>query len=324
MSLVEWFYDLLPNALGSFLKRRRDKRLNAPKPETFTEHVVAWIKTLVWAVSVVTIVNGLALASFVVPTGSMESTVMAGDFLFVNKFIYGPSTPQIIPFINQPLPYYKLPPIWEPEQGDVIVFVFPGNRDEVTPQNFEYYLKRCVAVAGDNLEIKGGRIYVNGVEYPLPEHGQFYAWAPEIRQQIYESDKASTFPQGRGYTRDDYGPIRIPKKGDVIKLTEQNFVEWAVFIGREGHTVDAYARTIDGQPATSYTVKRDYVFGMGDNRDNSLDSRFWGFIPEEDVVGTPMVVYWSWEPDDLQSGKRLSLPQRLKSIRWGRLGTIIH
>jgi signal peptidase I len=81
MSLAEWFYDLLPDAIGSFLKRRRDKRLNAPKPETFVEHIVAWIKTLVWAVSVVTIVNGLALASFVVPTGSMESTVMAGDFL---------------------------------------------------------------------------------------------------------------------------------------------------------------------------------------------------------------------------------------------------
>ena len=324
MSLVDALYDRLPEPIGSYLKRRRHNRLNAPKPQTLGEHIIATVKTVVWAVTVVTIVNGLALASFVVPTGSMESTVMAGDFLFVNKFKYGPSTPQIIPFINQPLPYFKLPALWKPAQGDVIVFVFPGNRDEVKPQNFEYYLKRCVAVAGDMLFIKAGKIYVNGVEYPLPKHGQFYSWDAEVRKQVYESDRASTFPAGRGYTRDDYGPIRIPKQGDIIDLTEQNFAEWAVFIGREGHEVDQYKRTIDGVSASTYTVERNYVFGMGDNRDNSLDSRFWGFIPEDDVVGTPMVVYWSWEPDDAQSGKRLSFSQRLKSIRWGRLGTIIN
>lgn len=324
MSLVERFYAMLPAPIGQFLQRRRDKRLNAPKPETFLEHLWAWVKTIAWAVSVVTIVNGLALASFVVPTGSMESTVMAGDFLFVNKFVYGPSTPQIIPFLNLPLPYYKLPAIWKPEQGDVIVFVFPGNRDEEKPQNFEYYLKRCVAVAGDKLQIKGGRIFVNDVEYPLPEHGQFYQFSKEMREQIYESDRSLTFPEGRGYTRDDYGPIRIPKKGDVIHLDDKNFGEWSIFIAREGHTVDKYTKTIDGVPASLYTVEQDYVFGMGDNRDNSLDSRFWGFIPEKDVVGTPVVVYWSWEPDDPQSGKRLSFGQRIRSIRWNRLGTLIN
>jgi len=139
---------------------------------------------------------------------------------------------------------------------------------------------------------------------------------------VCEADRSSTFPAGRGYTRDDYGPIRIPKQGDVIQLTAENFNEWAVFIGREGHEVNADLRTIDGKPATSYTVKRDYVFGMGDNRDNSLDSRFWGFIPEEDVVGTPMVVYWSL-PVETPDGRKLTLTQRLKNIRWSRIGTII-
>ncbi len=311
----------------SFLKNIFKKRKPEKPPEGFVEHVWSWVKTFVWALTVVTIVNGLALASFVVPTGSMESTVMTGDFLFVNKFKYGPSTPQIIPFFNIPLPYYKMPPLWAPEQGDVIVFIFPGNRDQVKPDNFEYYLKRCVAVAGDELEVKGGRVLVNGKEFPLPEHGQFLQWPADFRQNvIYPDDRIRTFPPGRGYTRDDYGPIRIPKEGDVIKLNQQNFQEWATFIAREGHQVDAMSMTIDGQRATSYTVERDYVFGMGDNRDNSLDSRFWGFIPKQDVVGTPVMVYWSMPVSD-PSGRDqtpLTLMDRLKGIRWSRLGTFIH
>jgi len=301
----------------------REKKKNAPPPETFLEHVWSWIKTLVWAVSVVTIINGLALQSFTVPTGSMEKTVLAGDFLFVNRVTFGPSTPQIIPFINLPLPYYKLPPLIDPEQGDVIVFIFPGNRDQAEPDRFEYYLKRCVAVAGDTLEIRGGRVFVNGTEFPLPEKGQFFAMSPELREQVYASDRVQTFPPGRGWTRDDYGPLRIPKEGDVVTLNSSNIREWATFIRREGHVVNERALTIDGQPATQYVVEQDYVFGMGDNRDNSLDSRFWGFIPKQDVVGSPMVVYWSWEADDPYSGKQLSLFERLASIRWSRLGTVI-
>ncbi len=323
MALIESLYQRM-GSFGAYMLKRRQARLDAPKPETLGEHLTAWVKTIIWSLTVVTIINGLALASFVVPTGSMESTVLAGEFLFVNKFVFGPSTPQIIPFLNQPLPYYKLPPVIAPKQGDVIVFVFPGNRDVVKPTAFEYYLKRCVAAAGDVLQIKGGRVFVNGTEYSLPEHAQFMGWTPEQRVMVCDADREATFPPGKGYTRDDYGPIRIPKEGDVIALTPENFREWAVFIAREGHIVDAAMGTIDGKPATSYTVKRDYVFGMGDNRDNSLDSRFWGFIPEEDVVGTPMIVYWSWAPNDPVYGTRMTFTQRLKSIRWGRIGTIIH
>lgn len=326
MSISDHVVKIFPAPVRSWHERRKAKKAAIKPPQGFVEHLWSWVKTFVWALTVVTIVNGLALASFVVPTGSMESTVMAGDFLFVNKFKYGPSTPQIIPFFNITLPYYKLPPIWAPAQGDVIVFVFPGNRDQVKADNFEYYLKRCVAVAGDTLQVKGGRVYVNHVEFPLPKHGQFLNWPVEFRQnEVYPSDRQSTFPPGRGYTRDDYGPIRIPKEGDVISLHAENFDEWATFIAREGHRVDRAARTVDGAQISSYTVERDYVFGMGDNRDNSLDSRFWGFIPEQDVIGTPIMVYWSM-PVDVPGDERhapLTLAQRLKGIRWSRLGTFI-
>ncbi|NQW30082.1 MAG: signal peptidase I [Ignavibacteria bacterium] len=310
MKLVDWY------------KKRRDAKKNQKPPEGFGEHMVSWIKTLVWAVSVVTIINGIALASFTVPTGSMESTVLTGDFVFVNKFIYGPSTPQIIPFFNIPLPFLKTPPVIAPTTGDVIVFIFPGNRDQVKPTNFEYYLKRCVARSGQTLLIKNGRVFVDDVEFPLPEHGQFRNLTAEERAYSHANDRVMTFPPGKGWDRDNYGPLRIPMEGDVIQLTPENMIEWATFIRREGHLVSESQMQIDGAPATQYTVKRNYVFGMGDNRDNSLDSRYWGFIPEIDVVGTPMFVYWSM-PVSTDSPNGSSIFSRLGAARISRLGTII-
>jgi len=302
--------------IKGFFKKKEQKQ-----PETIGEHVLSWVKTLLNAIVVVMIVNGVLVASFVVPTGSMESTVMAGDFVFVNRFIFRPSTPQVIPFLNEPIPYFSLPGWRKPEQGDVIVFIFPGNREEVKSERFDYYLKRCVAVAGDNLQIKNDSIYVNGKYFELPEHAQF----DNAQPMDEEFDKMRTFPPGKGFTRSNYGPLRIPKEGDIIKLTPANIREWEMFIRREGHNISVSGGSIliDGNPTSSYTVQRDYVFGMGDNRYNSLDSRYWGFIPEEDVIGTPMVVYWSWKNRD-PFDNELPLIEKLKNIRWGRFGTIIN
>ena len=290
------------------------KPLQKKQPETFGEIALSWGKTILGAIVMVMIINGLLIASFVVPTGSMERTVMTGDFLFVNKFIYGPSTPQLIPFLNVPLPYFRFPGIRDPRKGDVIVFIFPGNRDEVEDPNFQYYLKRCVAVSGDVLEIRDNEVYVNGRHQPLPPEG---VYDPLVGDRYDEASQ--TFPPGRGYTHDNYGPLKVPGEGDVVELTVQNYQEWVTFIRREGHTVELNGNTIliDGQPATSYKVERNYCFGMGDNRDHSLDSRFWGFIPMENVVGTPIMVYWSWDTN------AQSLGDKLGSIRWGRIGTFI-
>jgi signal peptidase I len=136
-----------------------------------------------------------------------------------------------------------------------------------------------------------------------------------------ERDMVNTFPVHSGWTKDNYGPLVIPKKGMVIPLDPQNLDRWTTFIKREGHTVSSNAGAIhiDGKPSASYTVQRDYLFGMGDNRNNSLDGRYWGFIPKENLVGTPMIVYWSWD---------CNLPLydifgRLASVRWGRIGSLI-
>jgi signal peptidase I len=292
---------------------KRDEKQE--QPMTLWETIVSWIKTIVSSLLIVMVINGLLIASFVVPTGSMENEVLAGDFLFVNKFIYGGSSPQTIPFFNTPLPYFRLPGLRDPERNDVIVFIYPGDRNESEPADFQYYLKRCVAVAGDTLQVINSVVHLNGVAQPFPPNAQL------IPKPIDPNDHLMTFPENAGYTRDNWGPMRVPKEGDVIPLNDSTFNMWRVFVLREGHTLERNGDMIllDGKPVTSYKVQRDYVFGMGDNRNNSEDSRYWGFIPVENVVGTPLMVYWSWDqgPDWAPYG----LGQKIQNIRWGRIFT---
>ncbi|MCS6966373.1 MAG: signal peptidase I [Candidatus Kapabacteria bacterium] len=307
--------ELARSAWAQYREARRRRKAQRRKPRSPGEAVTSWVRSLLGALLIVMVLNGLAIASFVVPTGSMEGTVQAGDFLFVNRVVFGPSTPQIIPFFNIALPYMRLPGLRQPQRGDVIVFIFPGYRDEVEPREFQYYLKRCVAVAGDTVELRNKRLFVNGVEQPLPPHAVVTHLPPP------PGDQYRTFPRGRGYTRDNYGPIRVPKRGDTIGLSLSTLLEWDTFIRREGHAIAVRDGKIliDGKPASFYVVERDYCFGLGDNRDNSEDSRYWGFIPVDNVVGRPMMVYWSWDPLIPLS----SFLDKLGSIRWGRIGTLV-
>ncbi len=263
------------------------------------------------------LLNSFVLASFEVPTGSMENEILTGDFLLVNKFVFGGTTPRTIPFTNTRIPAFKLPDFWNVDRGDVIVFVFPGNRDEVQPAEFAYYLKRCIALSGDTLRIMNRIVYVNGQPSPVPRNIKFNS--PFVKPPEYPDPRI--FPKGALWNEDNYGPIVIPKKGDVIPLGPGNFDRWDIFIQREGHTTAVHSGKIfiDGKEQARYTVERDYVFGMGDNRDNSLDSRFWGFIPKEAIVGTPLIVYWSWNPEC----SFFDLTNKITSIRWDRFGTLV-
>ncbi len=292
----------------------KKKAKQEKKPQTFEEKLVSWIKTIVSAIIIVMFINGALVANFVVPTGSMENTVLPGDFLVVNRFIYGPSTPQIIPFLNTPLPFIKLPPLKQVKRGDVIVFIFPGYRDQVEPDEFQYYLKRCVALGGDTILIRNKKLYINGKFVPLPPHGKI-----DPRLPAPPGDEFRTFPPGMGFTRDNYGPLVVPKAGDTIRISVQNIRQWNIFIQREGHSVAVQNGTvlIDGKPADFYVVERDYCFAMGDNRDQSLDSRYWGFVPIDNIVGEPVFVYWSWDTN------LPSIFQKFSTIRWHRIGTII-
>ncbi|MBI1804147.1 MAG: signal peptidase I [Ignavibacteriae bacterium] len=277
----------------------------------------AWLKEMGIVFGAFLILNSFVLASFEVPTGSMENEIMTGDFLLVNKFVFGGTTPRTIPFTNTMIPSFKLPAIWNVERGDIIVFVFPGMREEVEPAEFAYYLKRCMAVSGDTLRIIDRVVYINGQPVPVPRNIKFNSTI--VKPPDYIDQRI--FPKGAPFNEDNYGPIVVPKKGEIIKLTPANFERWEIFIKREGHVAEMNDGKIyiDGNVSDSYTVNRNYVFGMGDNRDNSLDSRFWGFIPVESVVGTPLIVYWSWDPDR----PIFDVVNKLTTVRWNRFGTLV-
>ncbi|MCX7983743.1 MAG: signal peptidase I [Bacteroidetes bacterium] len=300
--------------MGTSKKREQQQE---QKPKTFKEKVIAFFKELGIVLGLFLLINNFVVASFLVPTGSMENEVLTGEMLFVNKFIYGGTSPRNIPFTNVRLPWFRLPALRDVQRGDVIVFVFPGNRDEVQPEEFTFYLKRCIGIPGDTILIRDRAVYVNGTLMPLPRRVKFdRSWSIPA----HYADEA-IFPKNSGWNSDNYGPIVVPYKGMHIALTPENYDAWEIFIRREGHVPSRVGNLIyiDGKLTNHYTVENDYLFGMGDHRDNSLDSRYWGFIPKENLVGTPMIVYWSWD---------VNIPLydifgRLASVRWGRIGSLI-
>ena len=266
------------------------------------KHSREWFEALVIAAIFATFLRIFIVESYHIPTGSMESTLLAGDFLFVNKYVYGPK----LPFTD-----IRLPGVAKVDRGDVIVFKFPKDRSL-------NYIKRCVAVSGDTLEIHNQQLLVNKKVSPLPPHGQFIG----TRLPAGVADEM-IFPQNSDFNKDNYGPIRIPRKGDVLQLSPRTYPLYSSLIADEGHEVSLMGRLvfIDGAPASEYRVKDNYYFAMGDNRDNSLDSRFWGFLPEKDLVGQALIVYWSWNPDLSWFTDPVG---KFSSIRWQRSGLIVH
>jgi signal peptidase I len=133
-----------------------------------------------------------------------------------------------------------------------------------------------------------------------------WPWVERVEPAIVAANSvydSAMYPPGRGWTPDNYGPVRIPGKGLTFPLTEDNWTVYETVISRyEGHTTGRSVDggfLVDGQPVTEYTFTQDYYFAMGDNRDNSEDSRFWGFVPMDHIVGKALLVYFSWDQDSM-------------------------
>jgi signal peptidase I len=264
----------------------------------------------------VTILGALVLKTCVVeafriPSASMENTLLAGDFLLVNKFIYGAKTPSSVPFLPWRIPQIQFPAFASPTYGDVVVFELPVYaRDNGSPSN---YVKRCVGLPGDTIRIVNRRLLVNGKEFPPTARAK--PSARRIFPQGYGDSRI--FPKGSAFNEDNYGPLAIPRRGDRLTLDARTFLYAKGIIEHEGHTakLDGGDRVmVDGVPCSSYGVERNYFFMIGDNRDNSLDSRFWGFVPDDLIIGKAMMIYFSV---DESAG---AFPA---NVRWGRIGMVV-
>ena len=318
--------------------------------------LISETKAIVFIVLTVLLVKVTVLEAYIVPTGSMENTIMTGDFLIGSRFVYGMRTPDWIgiPYtdIGFFIPYIKFPEFKIPTTGDVLIFKYPRDK-------YVKYVKRCVAGPGDTLIVQEKKLFVNGVEIPMWENGK-YLTAP-MQKNYRQSD--IFLSSETNINKDNIGPIYVPKSGDVFQIHEEtNWRFLLPIILMEGHTAtlksneveyeftlqdpnelfrrkgkeDVYENyfpkgplltpwskaikdedfqflVIDGIPAsewTEYKVSQNYYWAMGDNRDNSLDSRYWGYIPENNILGEALFTYFSLDLDSW-------------TPRWDRIGTVL-
>ena len=401
--------------------------------------VMGWVDAIVFALVAVYFVHLYFFQNYVIPTSSLEKSLLVGDYLFVSKYNYGPRKPQTplsMPLTQHTMPvvggksyidaiqwdYERVPGLENIERGDIVVFNYPagdvattnpevidfhslcyeigrqlnpelpveGVAVEEARKNYEAYyndgkqyiaerpnifgkivnrpvdrrenyVKRCVGLPGNTLEIKDKVIYIDGKQAEQPENVQFN-YNVQLAQKMPENLRRSlniskddlamlrqtgqlpltnesylklknnsklvkdisivnnNYTQGiyplngnTGWTVDNYGPIWIPKRGESIALTLDNIAVYErPIVAYEGNTLEVKDGKIfiNGKESDSYTFKMDYYWMMGDNRHNSADSRCWGFVPEDHIVGKPLFIWLSLDKDrSLFDGK----------IRWERL-----
>ncbi len=191
------------------------------------------IEAIVIAIILALFIRAFVVQAFKIPSGSMQDTLLIGDYILVNKFIYG---------VKAPFTDYTVIPVKEPRRGDVLVFRFPEDPSKD-------FIKRVVAIGGDKVEIRNKNVYVNG---ELQDNPHAIHVDPNIHPKEFSR-------------RDNYGPVTVPESK---------------------------------------------LFTLGDNRDESNDSRFWGFVDVSAVRGKAFMIYWSWNSEDI-------------GVRWNRLGSLI-
>ncbi len=305
------------SGLKKFLGIKTEEELN--KKKTSKEKTRDFFESLIFAAIAALIIITFVVQNTRIPTGSMEDTILVGDFVLVNKFIYGSGSPRYIPFTNVEIPHFTLPAIKEPKAGDIVVFEYPGARDVLhAKERGVNYVKRCIGTPGDTLQIINKVVYINHKKFPIPPHIKYLD--PFIRRDV----AYDIFPKGMPWSRDNYGPLIIPKKGYSILLNTDNIEQWRTTINREFDKsvvgIKGNQVTINGKPVKSYTFQKDYYFMMGDNRDDSADSRYWGFVPRDLVVGEAFITLFSWDRDIPFS----DFFRLIGSIRFDRVLKLLH
>ena len=366
-----------------------------------------WVTSIVFAIIAATLVHTYFMRPYTIPTSSLEKSLLVGDYLFVSKFHYGARTPKTaiaFPMVHDtiPIPYtgkrfrsyvnsisapnFRFPGFQKIKRNDIVVFNWPTDTVRFFRDNSDIhidkpldkksnYVKRCVGIPGDSLELRDGYVFINGKQTVLPDRArtQFYytvdTGGKNINLQRFlekynvteggqlrdgnlllnltkeaadflksnKSIKSITrnidtagvynkriFPHDEQYkwSKDNYGPLYIPKKGETLALNSKSIPFYQRVIEEyEGNnlTIDADKIYINGELADSYTFKQNYYWMMGDNRHNSEDARYWGYVPFDHVVGKPVFLWFSIEPNDPKNPK-----SAFKRIRKERLFTTVH
>ena len=407
--------------------------------------IMSWVDALVFALVAVYFINLFFFQNYVIPSSSLEKSLLTGDYLFVSKVSYGPripETPLTMPLTQHTMPiintksyiewpqwdYRRVKGLGKVQLNDIVVFNYPAGDtilteekyqandyyamvysfgqqiyqsqmpnpitpDSLSPQqqldyfnmlynigrNYivnnpneygsidhrptdrrENYVKRCVGLPGQTLQIKNRIVYLDGKANKEPENVQYTYYVKlkadlpddllkelgisgedllslnqngympltkkavkvlSARKDLVASIRLNTdaatgevYPLNAvtGWTRDNYGPIWIPKKGETVQLTLKNIALYERPIRVYEHNqldIRNGKIYINGRETHSYTFKMDYYWMMGDNRHNSADSRYWGFVPEDHIVGKPIFIWWSSDPDR----------RGFSGIRWNRL-----
>jgi signal peptidase I len=365
---------------NKFLQRLKEIFLPGKKKEPRSK-AREWTDAIIFAVVAATFIRWIAIEAFTIPTPSMEKSLLVGDFLFVSKLHYGPRTPKTplqLPLTHQKiwgtnipsylswiqLPQARLPGFSKVKNNDVVVFNYP--REPEHPSDLRTnYIKRCIGIPGDTIEVRDLQVFVNGkpAENPpkmqnsyalrtgknispkvfrryditgyIPDGAGYLinttpATAEELKDQpfvnnirlLYRADsifnpRVYPFEPSLGWNEDNYGPLYVPKEGDKMKVDLMFLTKYGTVVkDYEGHDnvlISEGKLIIDGEEISEYTFEQDYYFMMGDNRHNSADSRMWGFVPEDHIVGKALLIWLSLDPEG-------GLFDR---IRWSRLFSFI-
>ena len=261
-----------------------------------------FFKIIFWVALVAIIIKAFAFDAFRIPSSSMENTLQPGDFVLTNKFAYNISTPKEIPFVGLPLHQYKFFETGKPQINDVVIFEFPTGFESDPLMGGSKYIKRIIAGPHDTLRITEGKIYINGKSIILPstfKTPKYLNDQDSIRHEII-------YPPGAKWNRISYGPIIIPAKGDTIKIAPETFERWQSVIvmdhGERSLLAEGTLVTLDGRAISEYVLKQDHYFVIGDNFEQSMDSRNFGFITDNMIVGKAMFIYWSYNSDKVAPG----------------------
>ena len=408
---------LLPFIFMAIVNYGKDPEIETEEEEEEGKKKETFLGSVTFAVVFATIIHAFITQPFGIPTGSMERTLLVGDFLFVNKWAYGyrmPMRPVALPFLqgtifdtgqkgnpkDDPksyvdavkLPYLRLPGYDEIKRYDIVVFNYPQDSVHTAIDRRDPYVKRCVGIPGDVLEFRAGRLFVNNqpekilgdeeqqhgyivttsAQLDIPQLYKAYGFLPvqetqsnsgfiyifqgltdaiakdikglpevtEVKEMVEEkgegalrfklnADKTaytknidttqSIYPINKPWNQDWYGPLRIPKKGDVVKLDQESLPTYQWIISEYEHNKLENKNGkiyINGKETNQYTIKQNYYMMIGDNRDASLDARFFGVVPEENIVGRPMFTWMSLQGAFKDANSSYQAPFK---VRWDRM-----